>query len=537
MNTTRRRFLAGCLGAPALALAGCGGEPGPAAAEGSASPDPVRFVFASAAEAPTLDPSITATLETSRISAQILEPLILADPDTGAALPHLAESWSVSDDGLEYVFTLREGVIFHDGTDLTADAVGRNFERWLRNTRAEQVSQTTYQTIFRSTTPEGEPRDSIYQGWEARDERTFILRIADRHPPLLKALTQPAFGIGSPAAFEDEPSYLDSPVGTGPFRMDGHDGGTVVLRRFEDYWGDAPQLDELTFTSITGSAKRYYHLLRGDVDGYDQVGIEDFVRLARRGVQVQQRDPYCVTLLGINQKFGPLKDRAVRRALAHAINRSSVARDYYPEGTNVANDFTPALFQMGGEKTGSAYRQDQSLARKLLDSSEYDGEELTFYYPTDVSLPYLQEPAAVYAEIAADLVEVGFAIKPVPVRWSDNYLRRIASEDSSRALALTGLMGTYRDPDDFVSPLFGQANPLLGAEDEELFTRVRKASTLPDGQERTDLYRGINERVAEEMLAIPLAYPVSTVALSQRVRQYPLSATGVENFAHVEVQD
>ncbi|MCP3426231.1 ABC transporter substrate-binding protein [Rothia sp. AR01] len=537
MNTTRRRFLAGCLGVPALALAGCSDEADPATPGGAASADPVRFVFANAAEAPTLDPSVTATLETSRIAAQILEPLVRANPDTGTAVPHLAESWSISPDGLAYTFTLRQDVRFQDGTDLTADAVARNFERWLRNTRAENVSQTTYQSIFRSSTPEGEPRDSIYQGCEAPDERTVVLRIADRYPPLLKALTQPAFGIGSPAAFEDEEAYLEHPVGTGPFRMGEREGGTVTLRRFDDHWGEAAQLDELAFTSITGAAKRYYHLVRGDVDGYDQVGLDDFVSLARRGMQVQQRDPYCVAFLALNQDFGPLKDRGVRQAVAHAINRGAVARGYYPEGTNVANDFTPALFQVGGEDTGSAYRQDQGLAKSLLEESEYDGEELTFYYPTDVSLPYLQQPAAVYAEIAADLVEAGFAIRPVPVRWGDNYLKRIAGEDSSRALALTGITGTYRDPADFVSPLFGQENPLLGARDEELFARVRRAAALPDGQERSDLYRSINERVAEEMLAVPLAFPVSAVALSQRVRQYPLSATGVENFAHVEVQD
>jgi peptide/nickel transport system substrate-binding protein len=538
VRTTRRGFLTGSLGVAAVALAGCGNSSGPSpSSSGSASPAGPSFVFGNAAAAPTLDPSLTSNLETSRIAAQILEPLVKADQDTGKPVPGLATDWSVSDDGLTYTFTLRKNVSFHDGTDLTADVVCENFRRWSENTQTEQVNQTAYQTIFRSTKADGSSRESIYRSCTAVDDHTVRLAISTPYPSVIKALTQPAFGIGSPRAFKDHGEYVSHPVGTGPFELKDWDGRTATLTRFPDYWGEAAHLGKLTFVTVTSTQKRYYEILEGGVDAYDQIGIDDFVNLARRGYQIQQRDPYSVAYVSMNQQAGPLSDIKVRRAAAHAITRSPIADKYYPDGTKVANDFVPELFKVSGSDTQSAYRQDQSLAKKLLEESEYDGKELQFYYPTDVSLAYVQSPEAVFAQIAGDLTSVGFNIKPVPIRWTDDYLSKINQANSDRAFALTGYMGAYRDPDDFLSPLFRQENPQFGFSDPDLFDQVQKASSMSDGGERNELYKKINKSVAEAMPAIPLAFPISAVALNSRVVSYPLTATGVADFSKIEVHE
>ncbi|WP_178945579.1 ABC transporter substrate-binding protein [Kocuria sp. TGY1127_2] len=537
MATTRRRFLTGSLGVAALALAGCGRQP-PAAPEasGSSASSETTFVFGNAAAAPTLDPSLTSNLETSRIAAQVLEPLVKADQDTGKPIPGLATDWTVSGDGLTYTFTLRQGVTFHDGTKLTADAVCRNFQRWSENTKTEQVNQTAYQAIFRSTKADGTSRPSIYRSCTASSERTVQLRISTPYPSIVKALTQPAFGIGAPSAFDDN-SYASHPVGTGPFELKNWDGQTAELSRFSGYWGEAAHISKLKFVTVSSTQKRYYEILMGNIDAYDQIGIDDFVNLARRGYQIQQRDPYSVAYVSMNQQSSALSDIKVRRAVAHAITRSEIANTYYPDGTKVANDFVPELFKVSGSDTQSAYRQDQGLAKKLLEESEYNGEELQFFYPTDVSLAYVQSPEAVFAKIAGDLTSVGFNIKPMPISWSDDYLTKINESNPKRAFALTGYMGAFRDPDDFLSPLFRQENPQFGFSNSDLFEQVRKASSMSDGDDRNDLYKKINESVADLMPAVPLAFPISAVALNSRVLSYPLTATGVANFARIELRD
>ncbi|RUQ22420.1 ABC transporter substrate-binding protein [Kocuria sp. HSID16901] len=541
MAPTRRSLLTGSLGVAGIALAGCSSSressaPSSGASASATKQAEVPFTFGNAAAAPTLDPSITSSLETSRISAQVLETLVAADPDTGKPTPGLATKWTSSKDGLTYTFTLRRNVTFHDGTKLTADVVRKNFDRWAKNTDTEQVNQTAYQTIFRSTAADGKAQQTIYRSCTALDDHTVELKISTPYPSIVKALTQPAFGIGSPQAFADHEKFGSHPVGTGPFRMESWDGHTAKLSRFPDYWGTSAHITQLTFLTVPSSQKRYYELLAQSVDAYDQVGIDDFVNLARRGYQIQQRDPYSVAFVTMNQKAGPLADVNVRRAAAHALGRSQIASTQYPNGTNVANDFVPELFKMGGEDTSSAYRQDQGLSKRLLAESGYKGEELQFYYPTNVSLAYIQQPEAVFAKIAGDLTSVGFTIKPMPIRWDDDYLSKINSANSDRAFALTGYMGAYRDPDDFISPLFRQDNPQFGFTDQQLFDHVHRAAGLPDGDERSDLYKKVNEDIAEIMPAIPIAYPVSAVALSPKVISYPLAATGVENLSLVELR-
>ncbi|MCA1169527.1 ABC transporter substrate-binding protein [Rothia kristinae] len=532
MSTSRRGFLGGCLAA-GLALSGCSGEePSPAA---SASADPTRLTFADAAPAPSLDPSTDGRLETARISAQVLEPLVRANPDTGEAMAHLAESWKISGDGLTYTFRLRSSPRFHDGRTFDAQAVRANVLRWAEAARTQHHPPTAFQTVFRM--PGTAEAPALFAECTAPDARTVVLRLNRRHPALIRALTQPAFGIASPASFADGKDPGGHPVGTGPFVFQQREDQTVRLRRNEDYWGDAPQVQELVFPTVIGAQTRYYRLLTGEADAIDLVGTSDFVSLARRGYQIQQRDPYNLAFLAINQRHPVFASVQLRRAAAHAINRSDIVRSYYPEGTETANDFTPKLFDVSGSGTGSAYRYDLGLAQRLVQASDYDGRSLRFCYPTDVSLPYLQKPEAIYARIAEGLTKAGFTIEPVPIPWSEDYPARIHAEDPDRALALTGIMGTYRDPDAFLAPLFSRRIDLLGAQESELFEAVEDAAGQQDGDTRKDAYRRINEMVSETVPAVPLAYPISAVALSSRVTGYPLAATGVAEFDRVTLSD
>lgn len=531
-RTTRRAFLGGAAGLAALGLAGCSRPE-----DGGQTQEELPLVYAQALAPDGLDPSLTPSLETRRIAAQVLEPLVRANPDTGTAMAHLATDWQVSDDGLTYTFTLRQGVRFHDGTVLDAEAVRQNVLRWKQAAEEEHHPATAFQTVFRHGPARGTGASaSIFGDVRARDADTLVLRLRSKHTPLLRALTQPAFGIGSPAAFADAQAYARRPVGTGPFAVDAvQDDGTVRLKPHEDYWGDAAHLTSLEFRALEGASARYYGLLSGQVDAIDQVGTSDFVSLARRGYQIQQRDSYDLACVCINRAVTVFDDPQVRQAVAHAINRSDLVRQFYPQGTEVANDFTPKLFDVAGSKSSSRYRYDLGLAQDLLKASGYQDETLRFYYPTDVSLPWLPQPEAVYAQISAGLTRAGFVIQPVPIRWEDDYPARASRPDADRALALTGGIGSFRDPDDFIAPLFSARNDQLNLEDADLVSEVRKAAQAPDGEERKSLYRKINDHIAQDLAAVPLAFPISAVALASRVTYYPLAATGVANFADVTV--
>ena len=526
----RRAFLAAAgLG---VVLTGCGR---PGTHSGSGAPVPGgRFVLAHAAAPTGLDPSRRTSQETSRIATQVLEGLVTADRSTGEAAPGLAESWTVADDKRSVTFRLRDDVLFHDGTEFDASAVKANFDKWQTQSESEQpwAPRCAFATTFRHGRT-GSSVSSCYAGVDVTDERTVVLRLTRPYSPLLSALTQPAFGMASPesirAGTEDE--HL---VGTGPFRLESADAGSVKLLANEHYWGELGQVGTLEMRVVPDAHVRCAALLSGDVDAYDLVGMDAFAPLAREGVQVLYRDPYSVCYLGMNRSLPLFQDVDVRRAAAAAVDRGALARSLFPNGTNVADQFVPARFTVDGDNL-QVPGYDPQRAKDLLQASSYRGQRLKFLYPRNTSRLYLQEPERVYAQISAQLTKAGFRITPVPVDWDRGYVDAVTDPSGDHAFSLMGWSGSFRDPDSFMGPLLGTELALLGDDDAGLTTAVNRAAGMAQGDPRTAAYKTLNDRVSEVLPAVPLCHPVSAVAVNSRVVSFPLTSTGFERFNELQL--
>lgn len=532
---SRRIFLTGAL---ATGLIACSREGSPASSPSSHDLPSAHYVFANAATAPTLDPSLTDSLETNRIARQVLDGLVAPDPMTGDPVPSLATAWRAADDGLSWDFKLRSGVVFHDGSGFTAESVVRNLDRW----SAASVRDTTtgrhslFDAVFRRGTPEG----STYQGCQAVDAHTVRIFLTRPYPVLPKALTHPAFGIAAPSSIASD-TVGTSPVGTGPFKVtQGLDSGSgqrpgesVQLAASESYWGELGPVGTLEFVAIPDSQLRYVALRTGRIDGYDLVGLDAFAPLAREGIQVLHRDPYSVAFLGLHSASGALSDITVREALMTAVDRQAIVRDHYPEGTNVAQEFLPARFNIPDNDFGyPGYNPQQ--ARELLADSQYDGTALRFLYPTGASRQWGLEPQRLFADISALLTRAGFEIQPVPVPWSV-YAETLRTRSREHHIFLDGINGGFRDPDYFTATLFSAPTPELGLDSPLLRSLVDEAAQTPDGDDRQDLYRRVNRRVTQEKSALPLAFPTSGVAVDARTASFPLSSTGFEEFNSLQL--
>lgn len=532
---TRRALL---LGASALVLAGCSRDAADGAESEDAETPTAEYAFANAAAAPSLDPTLTDNVETNRVARQVLDGLVAPDSLTGEAVPALAVSWAASADGLTLDFSLRRDVVFHDGERLTAESVCRNFERWAASSVRDAASgrHSLFDAIFRRGTAQG----SLYDGCEAVDEHTFRLLLTRRYPALVTCLTHPAFGIASPRSIDDD-TVGTAPAGTGAFRVvRGLDAGagqrpgeSIVLEAFPEHWNGAGQIGRLEFVAIPDSAMRYTALETGRVDGYDLVGLSDFAPLAREGTQVLQRDPYAVSYLGIHHSSRWLSSLEIRDAVMSAIDRQALVRDHYPEGTEVAQDFLPARFNIPeGDEGYPGYNPQR--ARRILEEAGYDGTPLRFAYPTGVSRSWALEPARLYADISAQLVRSGFEIEPVPVPWS-TYAQTLRTGSADHDLFLSGLSGGLRDQDFFTAVLFSATTPELDLDSESLHEIVEEAAQEPDGERRQELYSEVGDRAAQHRAALPLAFPVTAVAVNRRTASFPLSSTGFEPFREVEL--
>ncbi len=523
--------------------------PQPSATTAAPVSDVSTFTFGTAADPRTLDPALAIDTESYRVSRQILQGLVGVDPVTSEPAALLAESWEEQDDGRAYEFTLREDVVFQDGEPFDAEAVCANFDRWYRLPASARIgmSRLPFENVFKGYSDQ--PEVSLYKGCTATSAYTVDLQLTSRITGLIPALAAPAFAMSSPSAFEagtaDEldrsrdgtalSRYGEAPVGTGPFRFTSWEQGHVELAYFDGYWGERGEVDRIVFTTISNPDSRARALTSGRIDGYDFVSVDTAVDLARNGFQFLQRDPYSVLYLGLNENFPGMDDILFRQAVAHAIDKDSLIDGRFLNGTKAARQFIPEKLGVSNEGVED-YGYDLGLARELLELSSYDGRELPFYYPRNVSRPYLPSPEKAYAELSRQLTEAGLNIKPVPVEWSDGYVATV-QQSGDRAFHLLGLSGSYQDPDNFVGALFGSYNDEFGYEDPQLISKINRARGLPNGENRTEAYADISSHISNRIPAIPLAYPISALAMSARVTTYPVSPVMDEVFNRIDLAD
>lgn len=532
-----------------LGLTGCTATPAPAPSTPTASVQPTAtFTFGTGSIPQGLDPAVTTDIESFRVTRQILEGLVGVDPVTGAPSPLLATSWQELNDGLSYGFTLRQGVKFQDGQPFNAAAVCANFDRWfnLPATMQSDPSALMFKTVFRALADN--PRLSIYKNCQVTSDSEVRINLNERFTGFLQAMTLPAFGISSPKALKDSQAnqltntvnghrisaYASHPVGTGPFSMVSWEGNAVTLTSNKDYWGDRGQIGTIKFVAMEHPQTRLQALLDGTIDGYDLVTVGNFDQLVKRGFQIVQRDPFSVMYLGINQASGPLSNLKVRQALSMAIDKDTLIRKFFIDGTASASQFLPPKLS-GFNQSAPSLTYDPDKAKKLLADAGYKGEELKFYYPLNVTRAYLPTPEKIYAEISRELVAVGFNIKPVPVDWNDGYLQKVQSP-GDHALHLLGWNGLYSDPDNFLATMFGELNGEFGYQDAQTSTKIDRARGLPNGPERTALYQTISSQLAQDIPAVPIAFPISALAMSDRVVSYPASPVLSEVFNKIKLK-
>lgn len=556
MPSSKSRRIAVSIGAALLSLllASCNGAPVPAPSSPAASQSPAdsgptaTFNFGTASQPLGLDPALASDVESYRITRQVLEGLVGVDQTTGLPTPLLATEWSEADDGRAYTFKLRDGVTFQDGSPFNAEAVCTNFNRWFNFSASlrKQAPGSSFKGVFKAHADQASM--SIYKGCTAKSAADVRIDLTEPFTGFLQALTLPAFAMSSPQAMASQKAdefnqtrdgqaisaYAQHPVGTGPYTFESWDTTSVTLVSNKNYWGDKGQIGTINFITYDHPQSRLQALLDGKIDGYDAVTVGNFDQLVKRGKQIIQRDPFSVMYLGMNQDIPILQNLKVRQAIEMAVDKETLIRRFFIDNTAQATQFVPPKLS-GFNNNAPSLGHDPAKAKALLQEAGYKGEELKFYYPLNVTRPYLPTPEKVYAEISKELTAVGLNIKPVPVEWSDGYLQKVQSP-GDHALHLLGWNGSYSDPDNFVGPLFGEKNGEFGYQDAQVFSKIDRARGLPEGKERTEQYQTINAQIAASVPAVPIAFPISALALSDRVLKYPASPVLNEVFTKVELK-
>lgn len=224
--------------------------------------------------------------------------------------PALVTEWEVSEDGLEYALTLREGVTFHDGTPFNADSVKFNIERQLAI--PDSANYADYEPVERIDVVDDLHVNIILR--EVRPDFAYL------------GLAQWGAAQVSPTAYEElGDRYSEAPVGTGPFMFESYVPGSLIrFVRNEDYWGGAPLLDAVEVKIIPEPSVQLVEIEAGTADAVIVTDPQNVARLEDAGLTIVSIITADTVFISFNLSEPPINELAVRKAIAHAIDRDTI---------------------------------------------------------------------------------------------------------------------------------------------------------------------------------------------------------------------
>jgi oligopeptide transport system substrate-binding protein len=475
-------------------------------------------------EPATLDPARIADIYGRSVAQQIFDGLVRFD-QTLTIAPALAEFWKSSRDGLTWTFTLRKGVKFHHGREVTADDVVYSLTRLVdpqvKSGAAELLASVKGAAEFR----------------EGRAKTLTGITALDRHTVQI-VLTEPFSGFASVLAVghakilphdlvaRDAERFGQAPSGTGPFRFEHWDRGKeIVLVANREYFNGPPRLARIVYRVFPGEQSDliYEEFRRGNLED-TPIPVRNYRRVIAEGGHIHVKRPMIsVRFYGFNTRVKPLNDRRVRQAMNHAIDREglieelsfgrfALARGVLPPGTL---GFNPKL-------TGYAY--DPPRARQLLQDAGYPGGR--GLPPIDIwsnvkNEPVLREHDHVRRELEAVGVRAEFRYL---TDWPQ-YTKKLSAGECP--VFLYALFADVPDPDTFLGKFHSQ-NPqnFFGYVNRTVDNLVSEARKEPDASRRVELYRRAEQLIVDDAPLLPIFHYTYERLFQPYVRSVEVSGLG-----------
>jgi peptide/nickel transport system substrate-binding protein len=497
------------------------------------------FVWGRSGDAKILDPADVTDGESVMVVTNIFDTLVGFKRGSTEIEPSLATEWETSEDKLVWTFTLREGVKFHDGTPLDADAVVFSFERQRDPAHPARKPTSTfsyYHDNFKSL-----------EKVEAVDPRTVRFTLREPYAPFLAALALFNCSIVSPAAFASEGkdaegrykyNFSQKPVGSGPFVFESWEKDEhLTLRANRECWSGAPHVEKLIFKPILDPQTRLKELESGGIQGMANPSLKDLEAIRRNpDLRLLGNPGINVCYLAMHTGKKPFDNVRVRQAIAFAIDKRRIIASAYNGMAKPAVTMCPETMT-GHLGTLIDRTRDVKRAKRLLaEAGHAGGFRTTLWYPSS-QRTYLPNPPNTAIQIQQDLKEVGIEVELKKVEWS-TLLE--ATKNGQHDMCLMGWMADIFDPDNFLYVLLdrdnaveGRANNLSFYKGERVHELLLQAQRTYDRFTRERLYHEVQEILHEEVPTVPLATVPDFRVVRKDVRGYTIYPAGGEYFRHV----
>jgi peptide/nickel transport system substrate-binding protein/oligopeptide transport system substrate-binding protein len=453
----------------------------------------------------TLDPARVRDVYSLAVGQQLFDGLVQFD-QTLSITPGLAQFWVASRDGLTWTFTLRKGVKFHHGREVTADDVIYSFTRLVdpktRSGGADHFMSVQGAPDFR----QGKARQIA--GLVAVDRYTVRITLTETAVPFVSVLAVGQAKIVPRELVEEQGEAFGlQPVGSGPFRFVRWERGKeIVLAANPDYFDGAPKLDRLVFRIFPGERldSVFAEFQAGALED-SPIPSKDYRKIiASQSFQYVRRPMFNLRHYGINTRMKPLDDKRVRQALLYAIDRDAVTSEVWLGRHPVARGILPPG-TLGFNPKLRGYSYEPARARDLLAQAGYPGGRglpPLVIWSSARSDEILREHERIRKDLEAVGITPDFQYNP---DWP-SFSR--AMTERKLPIYLRGWSADVPDPENFLSKLFhstspwnygSYANPAVDA----LLDRARAET---DVARRVELYRRVEEMILEDAPAVPISH-------------------------------
>jgi peptide/nickel transport system substrate-binding protein len=521
--------------APAAAPTSGAPAGGATAAPPSGPPQGGTIVVGLQAEPTTLDSQQISDYNSHRAAYGIYDMLLRFKDESTEVEPGLAESWDISQDGLEYTLHLRQGVKFHDGTGFNAEAVKFNLDRQI------DPNHPYHDT---GEFPYAEFTWGMVQSVDVVDEYTVKFTLKDRFAPFLNHLAMHPAAMASPAAIQKYGrDFSINPVGTGPFKFVSWTPGVeVVLEKNPDYWRGAPNIDQVIYRPIIEDQSRLTELEAGTVNFIVNIPPDDLARLKQDARFTAVEQPGMHTWwVAFNHTRPPFDDVRVRQAMNYAVNKQAIVDNILKgTGTLAINPLPPVVWSYTEDIQRYDYNPEK--AKQLLAEAGYpDGFSCVFWLPESGS--GMQQPVAMGTAMQADLKAVGIDCKIETFEWG-TYLEKVIvpPEEAGFDLMEMSWIGDNGDPDNHLYILLsGEQWPPHGYnmgfyKNDQVDPLLAEARVTLDRAKRTELYQQAQKLIAEDPPWILVDHETQIVVMDKSIKNFKLHPTGPFRFDQVWIE-
>ncbi|RQW81012.1 MAG: ABC transporter substrate-binding protein [Methanothrix sp.] len=444
--------------------------------------------------------------------ALVTEELVGVNPDLSLK-PSLAESWTQKNDKT-WEIKLRDDVYFHDGSKLTANDVKLSLER-ANKQNSKVASLLKMQSI------------------EVVDPTTLVIKTSEVNPILPAVLHYPSTAIISQKSLNDK-GELVTPIGTGPFKIDGFDPQTHILTvaKNDKWWGGEVKLEKIILKPIQDPNTRALALQSEDVDFTVDVPYNEVESIGKMdGINVQTFQNPRIYYLSFNFKHAPLDDAKVRQAIAYGIDKEAIVKYVlFGVGKSAIGPFMPS-FNWANQSL-VAYELNVPKAKSLLEEAGWkdtDGDGIVDKdgKPLEISLyTWPQRPGQppMAESIAGQLKDIGIKVKVDVIDYTVIDERRSKGDWDVVLGAMNVAM--VPDPSYILEMNFKTGGAWnYGYSNSQVDKLLQEAATSTDQKERFDKFNKVQGIVQNELPIITVAYYGLAIAKRDYVKGYEFDPT------------